>query len=322
MLVDDINIHLSAGKGGDGAVAFFNIPKHLGPTGADGGNGGSIYFEGVPDIGALMQYQSKRDIKARNGENGKRQFRDGERGGDTVLAVPIGTVITNTSTQDSFEITKIGERMLAVSGGKGGRGNFKFRGSTNTTPMEFEEGDMGESGEFHLSLKLIADVGFIGLPNAGKSSLLNALTAAKAKVANYPFTTLEPNLGVYYDLVLADIPGLIEGAAGGKGLGTKFLKHVERTNSLMHLVSAESDDVVRDYKIIRSELERYSEVLSHKKEYVFISKYDAVDSDTLAYQKKALGKIGVEAEAISIYDDESLESVKIILNAIAGEKHV
>lgn len=322
MLIDDVSIHLTAGTGGRGAVAFFNIPKHLGPTGADGGNGGSIYFEGVPDIGALTQYQSKKDIKAKDGENGKRQFRDGERGGDTILAVPIGTVITNTGTADAFEITKIGERMLAVSGGKGGRGNFKFRGSTNTTPMEYEEGEPGESADFHLSLKLIADVGFVGLPNAGKSSLLNALTAAKAKVANYPFTTLEPNLGVYYDLVLADIPGLIEGAAGGKGLGVKFLKHVERTDSLVHLVSAESDDVLRDYRVIRGELERYSSVLAQKKEHIFISKYDTVDAATIEAQRKTFAQAGIEAQAISIYDDESLESVKKLLNAIAAQKHV
>lgn len=322
MLIDEIKVHLTAGHGGRGAVAFNNIPASLGPTGADGGRGGSIYFEGVSDVGALSYYRSKKEIKAKNGEGGKRQFRDGENADDLILPVPAGTVVLNEATGEMFEITKIGERIRAVEGGIGGRGNFKFRGSTNTSPTEFEEGKEGESGTFILNLKLIADVGIIGLPNSGKSSLLNALTSAKAKVGNYQFTTLEPNLGAYYDIIIADIPGLIEGAAEGKGLGTTFLKHIERTTHLIHLVSAESDDPVRDYNIVRDELKRYNKTLVDKPEHIFLSQYDTVTPEVLQAHKTALKKAKIKAEAISIYDDASLNSVKVILNTITEQKRV
>src|SRR3989344_5869673 len=219
----------------------------LGPTGTRGGNGGSIYFEGVSDLGALGQFRFKKKLEAENGAPGRGQFRDGEAGEDLILKVPVGTVIHNLTTEKDTEITKTRERVLVAKGGFGGKGNFHFRSSTNTTPKQFQPGLPGERFDFRLELKLIADVGLVGLPNAGKSALLNELTMAKAKVANYPFTTLEPNLGVYYDLILADIPGLIEGASAGKGLGIKFLRHIERTKILFHLVSAESENPLKDY---------------------------------------------------------------------------
>jgi GTP-binding protein len=296
MLIDEITIQLRGGNGGKGAVAFQKVRLMHGPTGADGGRGGNVYLEGVSDIGALMNYASRKEMHAEDGKNGRGQFIDGRAGDDLVLKIPTGTTITNLDTGFVKEITRAGERILVAGGGVGGRGNFKFRSSTNTTPMEAEEGKVGDVANFKLELRLIADVGLLGLPNAGKSSLLNELTAAKSRVANYAFTTLEPNLGSYYGIIIADIPGLIEGASGGKGLGVKFLKHIERTKVLFHLLSAESDDVARDYATIRDELQKYNPLnasqngasgehsagrnvlaeLTKKTEYVFLTKADAV----------------------------------------------
>ncbi|MBI4120518.1 MAG: GTPase ObgE, partial [Parcubacteria group bacterium] len=258
MLIDDVTIKVSAGSGGRGAVAFNKQAMSLGPTGGSGGTGGSVYFEGISDLGSLQQFRYEKDQRAEDGENGKSKCNDGADGADLVLKIPVGTVITKIGTHEVAELLKIGEKICVAKGGNGGKGNFLFRSSRNTSPRGFQEGLEGEKYVVRLSLKLIADVGLIGLPNAGKSSLLNELTKAKSKVANYAFTTLEPNLGVYYELVLADIPGLIEGASSGKGLGVKFLRHVERTKILFHLISAESKTPVKDYRIIKKELKIYS----------------------------------------------------------------
>ena len=254
MLIDDVTIKIKAGDGGSGSVAFNKTKMSLGPTGADGGNGGNVYLESESNLGALIQFRYKKELTAQNGERGKTQLNDGADGQDLVLKVPVGTVVHNLTTGQDMEIVSIGQRLLIAKGGRGGRGNYKFRSSTNTSPEEFEKGALGEEFELRLELKLIADVGFIGLPNVGKSSLLNELTNAKSKVANYPFTTLDPNLGAYYELILADIPGLLEGASQGRGLGIKFLRHIERTKTLFHFISAESTNPVSDYKIIRQEL--------------------------------------------------------------------
>ncbi len=320
MLIDDLTIRFEAGHGGRGASAFNKVKKSLGPTGADGGRGASIYLEGVADVSALKVFASRKLIKAPDGGNGRGQFIDGKRGEDLILKVPTGTRFTNEETGFTREISRVGERALIAGGGDGGRGNFKFRSSTNTSPKEFEEGKPGDTVTYHLELRLIADVGLVGLPNVGKSSLLNTLTAAKSRVAAYAFTTLEPHLGAYYELIIADIPGLIEGASVGKGLGVKFLKHIERTKTLFHLVSAESDDVVRDYKVVRKELEEYSPALAEKKEYVLLSKCDQVDTATLKKQLAALKKIKVSATPFSILDDASIEAVKKILNKLKEEK--
>lgn len=316
MLVDEVTVRLEAGHGGRGAVAFNKVRLSLGPTGGDGGRGANIYFEGISDIGALSLYASRKIIRAESGRDGRGQFIDGRAGTDMVLKVPVGTRIRNLDTGFVREIAKAGERLLGAGGGEGGRGNFKFRSSTNTSPKDFEEGRPGDVATYALELRLIADVGLVGLPNAGKSSLLNELTAAKARVANYAFTTLEPHLGAYYELIIADIPGLIEGASEGKGLGDKFLKHVERTKTLFHLVSAESDDPVRDYKIVRSELEAYSHALTEKEEHVFLTKSDAVAPEVLEEKLSALKKVRIAATPISILDPESLKEVKSILNTI------
>jgi GTPase len=316
MLVDDITIRLTAGKGGRGAVAFNKLKMALGPVGGNGGRGGSIYFEGVRDIGALQNYASKKELVAKDGGNGRGQFIDGADGADVVLKIPTGTRITNMDTGYVQEMLEAGQRILAAGGGAGGRGNFKFRSPTNTSPHEFEEGLPGDSATFHLELRLIADVGLVGLPNAGKSSLLNELTRAKSKVANYAFTTLEPHLGAYWGLIIADIPGLIEGASEGKGLGVKFLKHIERTRVLFHLISAESEDVVRDYRTVRKELETYSASLGDKDEYVFLTKCDEASERDVGEKLAALRKIKVKAVPISILEPGSLEQVKGVLNSI------
>lgn len=320
MLVDEIAIRLRAGNGGRGAVAFNKVKLSQGPTGGDGGNGGNVYFEGVADINALASYASKKEMKAEDGKNGRGQFLDGHRGGDLILKIPTGTTVTNLGTGYSQEIVRAGERILAAGGGAGGKGNFKYRSAINTTPLQFQEGLSGDVHEYHLELRLIADVGLVGLPNAGKSSLLNELTAAKARVANYAFTTLEPNLGAYYELILADIPGLIEGASRGKGLGVKFLKHIERTSVLFHLVSAESEDPARDYETIRNELEIHNPLLSVKTEYVLLSKTDAVSPKILKEKMVVLKKLGLKPIPVSILEPDSLEEVRKILNKIKSEK--
>ncbi len=322
MIVDDVKITAIAGHGGKGLAVFSKVVNALGPTGGSGGNGGNIFLEGVADLGALRQFRFKKVLEAENGENGKPSLNDGHRGEDLILYVPVGTVCHNLTNRKEIEIIKIGQRELVAKGGKGGKGNFHFRSATNTSPKEFEQGKPGENFELRLELKMIADVGFIGLPNVGKSSLLNELTKANSKVANYPFTTLEPNLGVHYDLILADIPGLIEGASEGKGLGTKFLRHIERTKILFHFVAADSENPLQDYKTVRNELELHNPLLIQKQEYVFISKSDTVSTDIITDIKEKFKKIGKEALAISIIDTDSIEEVKKMLNKIAQEKRV
>lgn len=311
MLVDDVTIRVRAGSGGRGSVAFQKVKMALGPTGGSGGHGGDVFVEGVSDIGALSDFRYRKLLAAEDGQEGRSQFRDGDRGAPLVIKVPVGTIVHNIDTGADREILKIGERLLVAKGGLGGKGNFLYRSSTNTSPKEFQPGLPGDEFTLRLELRLIADVGFVGLPNAGKSSLLNALTRAAAKVANYPFTTLEPNLGAYFDLIIADIPGLIEGASEGKGLGVKFLRHVARTRVIFHLISAESENPERDYKIIRNELEKFDPIFRDKKEYVFLTK---MDLDPKAKLKGAI--------PISMNDSKSIDAVKKILNEIAKEKHI
>jgi len=321
MFIDDVKIKVKAGQGGNGAVAFNNAKMSLGPTGADGGNGGSAYLEGVSDLGALIQFRYKKELAAQDGERGKHQLNDGSNGDDLILKVPIGTVVHNLSTAKDDEIISIGQRLLVAKGGRGGKGNFKFRSSINTSPTEFQGGLPGEEYELRLELKLIADVGFIGLPNVGKSSLLNELTNAKSKVANYPFTTLDPNLGIYYELILADIPGLIEGASGGKGLGIKFLRHVERTKTLFHFISAESAEPAKDYQVVRNELATYNKELLAKPEYVFLSKSDLLTKKELKEKLEAFKAINKEIIPISIINDENIKQVEKILRDIIKQKY-
>lgn len=320
MLIDEVTIKVSAGNGGRGAVAFNKTLMSLGPTGGSGGKGGSVYFEGVSDLNSLSKFRYTKNINANNGAVGGGQLRDGPDGEDLTIKIPVGTVITKEETGEAEEMLKTGEKILIAKGGIGGRGNFRFRSSLNTSPKKFQEGRPGEQFTIKLELKLIADVGLIGLPNSGKSSLLNELTRAQSKVANYPFTTLEPNLGSYYEIILADIPGLIEGASSGKGLGTKFLRHVERTKILFHLISAEAENPAQNYKTIKHELAAYSPQLLKKKEFIFLSKSDMVTAAELKKKISTLKKINKNVFPISIYDWESVEKVKKILNEIKAEK--
>jgi len=320
MFIDDVTIRVRAGSGGKGAVGFNKNLNQYGPTGGSGGDGGSVYFEGSSNFSILSKYRFKKEFIAKDGQDGKGQFCDGVTREHLVLPVPIGTVIHNLVAGTDKEVVSVDERILAARGGKGGRGNFHFRSSTNTRPKQFEYGTPGENLSIRLELKLIADVGFIGLPNVGKSSILNELTNAKSKVANYPFTTLEPNLGVYYGLILADIPGLIEGASGGKGLGIKFLRHIERTKILFHIISSESTNPYKDYKIIRKELKIYSKALLNKKEYIFLGKSDMISSSELKNKILLLKKKELFARAFSIHDFESIEIVKKILNELIHKK--
>ncbi|MCC6404916.1 MAG: GTPase ObgE [Candidatus Yanofskybacteria bacterium] len=320
MLIDDVTIRVAAGNGGDGSVAFNKNLMELGPTGASGGNGGSVFCEGVADLGALARWRNSKEAIAESGEPGGMQYRDGRDGKDLTFPVPVGTVVHNLDTKEDIEIASIGQRVLLARGGKGGRGNFHFRSSINTSPKRAESGTPGQSWSIRLELKLTADIGLIGMPNAGKSSLLNELTRAQQKVANYPFTTLEPSLGVYYELVLADIPGLIEGAASGKGLGIKFLRHVERTRTLFHLVSCESDDPIRDWTIIRNELGAYSPAMIQKDEKVLLTKTDLSTAASVARILERFREAGVDALPLSIHDSESMAKLEQLLRSLIAAK--
>ncbi|HEV7701912.1 MAG TPA: GTPase ObgE, partial [Candidatus Paceibacterota bacterium] len=266
--IDELTIHAEAGRGGDGVVRWRQekfIPKG-GPAGGDAGRGGDFYVLGVRDIHILSKYKSKKSFIARRGEDGKNKSLHGANGEDFFLELPLGSIITNLDTEETWQLTKEGEKIKILKGGYGGFGNEHFKSSTNTTPKESRPGEEGEKGNFKIELELFADIGLIGLPNAGKSSLLNSLTNAQARVGDYAFTTLDPNLGDFYKFIIADIPGIIEGASEGKGLGVKFLRHIKRTKMLAHLVSFENlsggtGGMMKVYKEIRKELKKYDKDL-------------------------------------------------------------
>lgn len=295
--IDESKIYLKSGDGGNGAVSF-RREKYIdkgGPDGGDGGRGGSIVFVSNPHINTLLHFRYKQHFKAKNGENGKGRNMTGKSSPNMILEVPVGTQIFSDSGNLLHDFTKANEEVTLLKGGNGGLGNSHFKSSVNQAPRRRTEGEKGEELWVRLKLKLISDVGLVGLPNAGKSTFISKVSAAKPKIADYPFTTLKPHLGVAYvddeEFVLADIPGLIEGAHEGSGLGDRFLKHIERCKILIHLIDATSEDMVKDYKTIRKELESYSDLLLTKKEIICLNKCDALDEEAISIQVKKIKKI-------------------------------
>lgn len=316
MLIDEAEIIIRGGHGGAGLVSFRG-KKGGGPDGGDGGRGGSVYVKATSDIYALQQFLSKKVCKAEDGKGGGVGIRSGANGRDLILTMPVGTLITDEKGSE-IELTTIGQEVLLAKGGLGGRGNESFKSPNKTTPTYAQKGLKGQEKRLKIKLKLIADFGLIGLPNAGKSSLLNEITNANIKIGDYPFTTLEPNLGVLNGKVLADIPGLIEGASEGKGLGHKFLKHIEKVKLLLHCISCESDDPLKDYKIIREELKKFNPDLLNKKEMILLTKSDLKETERspLAARTK-LKKIGEkEVIPISIHDWDSIQILTKVLSEV------
>lgn len=310
MFVDELILKVEAGHGGHGKVSF-RRPPNRGPDGGNGGKGGSIYIQPTSDIMRLGRFSRNTNIKADNGEVGQRSTKFGKDALDKTVTLPVGSFIEVLEDGTIFEITPETDTFLIAEGGLGGRGNHEFRSPTNTTPMESEPGEKGEKKTLKILLKLIADYGLIGLPNAGKSSLLNELTRANVKVANYPFTTLEPNLGVCGKKILADIPGLIEGAASGKGLGIKFLKHIEKTSALLHCIAADSISPKEDYKTIWKEMTAFDKALADKKEIILLTKSDTVNQQELTKKTKLFK--GKTVIPVSIYDFDSIENLKSLI---------
>ncbi len=308
--VDEARIHVESGKGGDGVIRWLRTKESArgGPSGGDGGRGGDLILVGVRDLAALAHYRYEKKFHAENGEAGKGELKQGKDGADMLLKVPVGTSIRVADTGEEYEITKEDEQIVLFRGGKGGLGNARFKSSVNQNPFQQTLGKAGKGGDIILTLKIIADAGLIGLPNAGKSSLLNALTRAKSKVGDYPFTTLEPSLGELYGYILADIPGLIEGASSGRGLGIKFLKHVERTGILLHLVSADQDDPLKSYEEVHKEIELFGHGLTEKREVIVLSKTDLISPEECKRKMKLLaGKEGREVLSVSVEDKKALK---------------
>lgn len=311
--IDELTIYMKAGDGGNGVVRWRHEKgkSYGGPAGGDGGKGGDIIVRAVRDVQVLAQYRHQKEFLAERGENGGNSSLHGRNGVDLVIDVPIGSIVRNLRTGKEVSLLTEGEQATLLKGGRGGYGNEHFKSATNRSPKEAIPGAKGQDAEMEIELQLVADVGFVGLPNAGKSSLLNTLTRASAKTADYPFTTLEPNLGECFGFILADIPGLIEGANEGRGLGHKFLRHVKRTKMLAHLVSLENEDPMAVYQTVRNELSAYDNELAKKKEIIILTKTDMV---TPAVAKKALTamkKTNPKATAIfsiSVLDDEGMKS--------------
>ncbi|MAQ77448.1 GTPase ObgE [Candidatus Campbellbacteria bacterium] len=313
-LIDEVTLQLKAGDGGNGVVRWRSekFKPKAGPGGGNGGRGGDVYAEVVSDLGYLDYYLHKKSFAAQAGDPGGKLGMEGKNGEDIILKFPRGSVLINKNTGEEMSLDTVGEKILLLKGGQGGLGNQHFKSSTNTTPMEWTPGKPGETAEFFVELRLFAEIGIIGLPSAGKSTLLNALTNAKSKVAAYHFTTLDPHLGDMHGHILADIPGIIEGAADGKGLGHKFLKHIKRTEVLLHVISLESEYPFEDYNVIRNELAAYDKTLLDKKELILLSKSDAAEAQDIEKLKDEFA-FKVDPEKIfvmSAYDDESIAQVK------------
>jgi len=320
--IDEIKIHIKAGSGGDGVVRWRHEKsiEYAGPAGGNGGKGGDVYVKAIRDIGILFRYKNIKEFAAQNGQTGMKKSMHGKNGEDLIIELPIGSIVTNLETREKFSLLKDEETIKILNGGKGGLGNEYFKSSINRAPEQQTDGKRGEEAEFYIELELVADAGLIGLPNAGKSSLINELTNSKSKIGAYQFTTLEPALGDMYGFILADIPGLIEGASEGKGLGHQFLRHIKRTKVLFHCLSLENEDVVKAYKVIRKELKDYSEELAEKEEVIILTKTDLVDEKIVTSAKKKLEKLNKNILTATVYDNESMKSLKDNLIKILREE--
>jgi len=323
--LDQAKIFVKAGYGGSGSASFRRekFIEFGGPDGGDGGDGGSIILIAEENLNTLIDYRYQQHFKAEKGQNGTGKKKTGRAGKDLILKVPVGTQIFEEDNNTLIEDLKtVSQKITLAKGGRKGLGNVRFKSSTNRAPRKKTEGSEGESFWIWLQLKVIADIGIIGLPNAGKSSLLSALTKAKPKIANYPFTTLNPNLGVatYNDreVILADIPGLVEGAHEGIGLGDKFLRHIERCKSLIHLIDITEENLLDNYLQIRNELSKYSKNLLKKKEIIIFNKIDIINNDEIDEKITILKKkIKKKIYKISIAQNKGLEDIKkLVVNNV------
>nr|WP_298929048.1 GTPase ObgE [uncultured Allomuricauda sp.] len=296
--VDYVKVYVASGKGGKGSV-HLHREKYItkgGPDGGDGGRGGHVIIRGNSNLWTLITFKFKKHFKASHGEHGSKNRSTGADGQDVYMDVPLGTLVRDTESNEIlFEITENGEEKIVAEGGMGGRGNWHFKSPTNQTPRYAQPGIPGQESQITLELKVLADVGLVGFPNAGKSTLLSVMTSAKPKIADYEFTTLKPNLGIveyrdFRSFVMADIPGIIEGAAEGKGLGHYFLRHIERNSTLLFLIPADSNDISKEYEILLDELRRYNPELLDKERLIAISKCDMLDEELMAEMKVELDK--------------------------------
>ena len=324
--LDQVKIYIKAGNGGDGSPSFRRekFIEYGGPDGGDGGKGGSVILKAEQNLNTLIDYRYQQHHKAQRGENGAGQNKTGKSGNNLILKVPLGTQVFEEDNKTLiYDFLKIGEEFVVALGGKGGLGNTRFKSSTNRAPRKFTKGTKGEEFTICLQLKTIADIGIIGLPNAGKSSLLAAITNANPKIANYEFTTLNPNLGVAnYDnkeVTIADIPGLVEGAHKGTGLGIQFLKHIERCKSLLHMIDITNDDIRKSYNQVKSELKNYSSQLSKKKELIVLNKTDLIDKKKIKNIVNNFSKnIRSEIITISTLEKKSISKIKAKLISYAS----
>ena len=327
MFIDYAAIEVKAGDGGNGAVSFRRekyVPKG-GPAGGNGGKGGDIILEAHHNLSTLLDFRYKKNYKAKDGEPGGSSLKDGKSGDDIIIKVPVGTIIKDAVTEEIlFDLDEDKKRVVVSKGGKGGKGNSNFATPTNQTPRYAEPGRPGEEKKIILELKLLADVGLVGFPNAGKSTLISKISAAKPKIADYPFTTLEPNLGIvrykeYESFTVADIPGIIEGAHEGKGLGIKFLRHIERTRILLFLIEVASSDYQKDFNTLYNELKKYSKKLVDKKIIVALSKADLLDKEELKKLEKT--KIKKVKEPIIIFSSATGSGLQDLLDKIWKTLH-
>ena len=317
MFVDEITIYAKAGDGGNGVVRWRQekfMPKG-GPAGGNGGRGGDVYVRAVKDLNRLSKYTGNKRFIAERGKDGSNQSQHGHNADDLYIDIPVGSKVTDLARNRVFEVLEVGDTQKILKGGGGGLGNEYFKSSTNQTPLEQTDGRPGEEGEFLVEVALVVDVGLVGLPNAGKSTLLNNLTNAKSQIGAYPFTTLEPHLGDLYGHTIADIPGIIEGAADGKGLGHKFLRHVSRTKMLLHLVSLENEDVLNTYYTIRKELDSFGNSLPDKEEWIVLTKKDLILEGDLATKLNDIAK--TEKRVLVISENEP-ESIKLLQDELVA----